>query len=289
MDPPSSFSGAGSHRDDRDGVQPAPAPCIWSRCRLGRGQRPRREAPSASLSVPSLTPTVIAGLVALLLMGVGPSLGPTPVRGAISLAQRGALVDLYTSTGGPGWVLRTSWLAGDPCEASWTGVVCDVSQTVVSYVVPVLEWQSPTNFPHTTQAVVVEGRAWQQSVRPPTLASPLQSSVIMPPPGPLTHTPGARFKLVLAFPLLAQGHPPERQSHDRDPAQHPVCSPGPDVRMAWVHAREQLLLPWRLLVAARPGTVGTGTTHTSDVVTVHHWLSLRLCCPLPLTSHIHTP
>ena len=35
-----------------------------------------------------------------------------------------ALVDLYNSTNGDGWLSRDNWLQGDPCFNAWAGVTC---------------------------------------------------------------------------------------------------------------------------------------------------------------------
>ena len=50
--------------------------------------------------------------------------GRVTVQGDIPLAQRNALVDIYTATNGPGWTVSTNWLSGDPCTASWALVSC---------------------------------------------------------------------------------------------------------------------------------------------------------------------
>jgi hypothetical protein len=47
--------------------------------------------------------------------------------------QQQALTDLYASASGQWW--RHGWsLQGDPCLTQWFGVVCDATNTVVTYV-----------------------------------------------------------------------------------------------------------------------------------------------------------
>jgi hypothetical protein len=47
-----------------------------------------------------------------------------PQAGAVTAAERVALLDLYSATNGPQWSVSTSWLSGDPCSAQWFGVGC---------------------------------------------------------------------------------------------------------------------------------------------------------------------
>jgi len=49
----------------------------------------------------------------------------------ISPEERAALVDLYNSTGGPGWWDTVGWLGEPGTECSWTGVICDDSGSAV--------------------------------------------------------------------------------------------------------------------------------------------------------------
>ncbi len=49
----------------------------------------------------------------------------------VSPNQRAALVELYIATNGSGWTDRTGWQnyssGSDPCDDSWSGLVCDGS------------------------------------------------------------------------------------------------------------------------------------------------------------------
>jgi len=53
------------------------------------------------------------------------------VAAGISSAERAALIDLYNSTGGPGWWDTVGWLGEPGTECSWTGVTCDDGGTQV--------------------------------------------------------------------------------------------------------------------------------------------------------------
>ncbi|CAI2362792.1 unnamed protein product [Moneuplotes crassus] len=44
---------------------------------------------------------------------------------ATSAAEKQALVDLYTSTDGANWLVKTNWNTGDPCQNSWYGIMCN--------------------------------------------------------------------------------------------------------------------------------------------------------------------
>jgi hypothetical protein len=60
-----------------------------------------------------------------------------PTKALVPPAQRSALVDLYTSTGGPTWTSSTNWLLGDPCSltSSWLGILCTTNGSPdVTYV-----------------------------------------------------------------------------------------------------------------------------------------------------------
>ena len=67
----------------------------------------------------TVTPTVPARLPA------GPSLAMDPAvcNGAtMPVAECQALVSLYNSTNGPGWIDDTGWGTANPC--TWSGIVC---------------------------------------------------------------------------------------------------------------------------------------------------------------------
>ena len=51
---------------------------------------------------------------------------------AIPASERTALIDLYTSTGGPSWTTNTGWLGAAGTECSWYGVTCDAGETTVT-------------------------------------------------------------------------------------------------------------------------------------------------------------
>ena len=46
------------------------------------------------------------------------------VHAAIPLAERNALIELFNSTGGPGWTDRSNWNGLIGSECTWFGVVC---------------------------------------------------------------------------------------------------------------------------------------------------------------------
>ncbi|NNM32188.1 MAG: hypothetical protein HKO53_03940, partial [Gemmatimonadetes bacterium] len=63
-------------------------------------------------------------------------------QSAIPEAECVALVALYNSTDGDGWVDNTGWLtAPDPCE--WFGVGCLLGATVASVVLPANRLSGP--------------------------------------------------------------------------------------------------------------------------------------------------
>lgn len=66
-------------------------------------------------------------LLALLLWSVF----AVPVYGAISEAERNALIALYNSTNGAGWTNNTNWLGAAGSENTWFGVVTDAGNTRV--------------------------------------------------------------------------------------------------------------------------------------------------------------
>jgi hypothetical protein len=47
-----------------------------------------------------------------------------PVHAAIPAAERNALIELFNSTGGPGWTDRSNWNGPVGTECTWYGVVC---------------------------------------------------------------------------------------------------------------------------------------------------------------------
>ncbi len=55
--------------------------------------------------------------------------------GAISSAERAALLELYTSTDGANWVNNTGWGGGGGTECDWYGVTCDAARATVTQLV----------------------------------------------------------------------------------------------------------------------------------------------------------
>ena len=54
---------------------------------------------------------------------------PAPgAHAAIPASQRQALLDLYSSTNGPGWYTKTGWNGAAGTECTWYGVRCDAAQ-----------------------------------------------------------------------------------------------------------------------------------------------------------------
>jgi hypothetical protein len=60
-----------------------------------------------------------------------PSGSPPP---GVPSAQRVALQQLYSATGGQGWTSSQGWLTGDPCVGAWFGVGCSSDHHAVTYV-----------------------------------------------------------------------------------------------------------------------------------------------------------
>lgn len=87
--------------------------------------RVRDTAVSAAGDVVADAPADAAALAAALAGGGGD-------------AQRAALVELYVSTGGPGWANRAGWLAPNTSVCTWHGVGCaaGASAVVTSLVLP---------------------------------------------------------------------------------------------------------------------------------------------------------
>ena len=56
---------------------------------------------------------------------------PAVAQAAMNPAERAALVDLYNNNGGPTWSFQGTWLAGDPCDNSWYGILCTADRTSV--------------------------------------------------------------------------------------------------------------------------------------------------------------
>jgi Leucine-rich repeat (LRR) protein len=50
----------------------------------------------------------------------------------IPASERQVLIDLYNSTGGPGWRSREGWLSPAGTECAWYGVTCDAARTHVT-------------------------------------------------------------------------------------------------------------------------------------------------------------
>ncbi len=66
-----------------------------------------------------------------------PSPSPSPSGSAtpgVPSAQRVALQQLYSATGGQGWASSQGWLTGDPCVGAWYGVGCSSDNHAVTYV-----------------------------------------------------------------------------------------------------------------------------------------------------------
>ena len=53
---------------------------------------------------------------------------------AIPASEQQALLDLYTSTNGPGWTTSTNWNGAVGTECTWYGVTCNVAQTAVTQI-----------------------------------------------------------------------------------------------------------------------------------------------------------
>jgi len=50
------------------------------------------------------------------------------LHAAIPTPERQALIDLYNSTSGSGWAMKTNWLSPPGTECTWFGVTCDAPQ-----------------------------------------------------------------------------------------------------------------------------------------------------------------
>ncbi len=53
----------------------------------------------------------------------------------IPASERAALLDLYNSTNGANWTVRTNWNGGPGTECTWYGVTCNASRSSVNLVV----------------------------------------------------------------------------------------------------------------------------------------------------------
>ncbi len=60
--------------------------------------------------------------------------GALPVSAAIPTAERNALIDLYTSTGGVNWTHNAGWLGAPGTECSWERVTCNSEGTTVTRI-----------------------------------------------------------------------------------------------------------------------------------------------------------
>jgi Leucine-rich repeat (LRR) protein len=72
----------------------------------------------------SLPCRVIATLVLFLLLAIP--------AGAVTPAERNALISLYDATGGPQWKTNTGWRGAPGTECGWTKVNCDANGSVVN-------------------------------------------------------------------------------------------------------------------------------------------------------------
>jgi len=74
----------------------------------------------------TITATLPAGL------GGGQATATITVKSPIPVGERSALVDLYNSTNGPGWINSTGWLGPVGTECTWFGVTCNPGATHVT-------------------------------------------------------------------------------------------------------------------------------------------------------------
>lgn len=79
--------------------------------------------------VPSLAKAARRWLGALAL-----SICALPALAAVPTTERQALTALYNNTNGAGWLNKTNWLSGDPCDNAWYGITCDSGKTHVTEV-----------------------------------------------------------------------------------------------------------------------------------------------------------
>ena len=77
--------------------------------------------------------STLARRALFLMLALAATLATTPSLAAVPQAQRDWLVALYDSTQeeSNGWLHKTNWKMGDPCDNSWYGVVCNGSNTSV--------------------------------------------------------------------------------------------------------------------------------------------------------------
>lgn len=98
------------------------------------GNRTHRLASRAGRGTPVLLAAIAAVLAALL--------APAYVEAGLTATQQNALVDVFTSLGGPSWTAKVGWptslaTAADPCVSpapaptpAWTGVTCSSGKLV---------------------------------------------------------------------------------------------------------------------------------------------------------------
>ena len=53
-------------------------------------------------------------------------------NGDASAPELAALEEIFTTLAGADWTDDTNWLSGDPCLNSWSGVTCDVTNTMIT-------------------------------------------------------------------------------------------------------------------------------------------------------------
>lgn len=63
------------------------------------------------------------------------STGGARLEAAIPAAERQALIDLYTSSNGPGWTTSTNRLGAAGTECTWHGLTCDGAETSVEMLI----------------------------------------------------------------------------------------------------------------------------------------------------------
>ena len=64
-------------------------------------------------------------VVSFLCLALGLSLS---LQAAIPTSERQALIALFNSTNGPGWVDNSGWNGSAGSECSWVGVQCDENE-----------------------------------------------------------------------------------------------------------------------------------------------------------------
>ena len=71
---------------------------------------------------------------AVVAVSLSASLAASVAAGAIPSTERQVLLDLYSSTNGPGWTRRTGWGGAPGTECSWYGIGCDAAGDHVASV-----------------------------------------------------------------------------------------------------------------------------------------------------------